>query len=148
MCYRLIVYLYKQKNSDFTTFQEMTEEFQKTLRHDDFIYTTDLCTTVSWVDTMVASLTHLESSKYWYTNCNNFPSLFHFYFLGCSSYSLKLRRLLLRWKSYSYKLNMTRTCSFYSLWTVSYCGHAHINFVGVSRIPGACDLGFPLNHKF
>lgn len=59
--------LIKQNNSDFNTFQELTEEFQKTLRHEDFIYTTDLCTTVSWMDTMVASLTHLESSKYWYT---------------------------------------------------------------------------------
>ncbi len=44
----------------------MTEEFQKTLRHDDFIYTTDLCTTIPWMETMVTSLTHLESSKYRY----------------------------------------------------------------------------------
>ena len=39
----------------------MTEEFQKTLRHDDFTYSTDLCTTVPRMDTMVTSLTHLES---------------------------------------------------------------------------------------
>lgn len=53
-----------QRACKFTNFQEMTKGFQKTLRHDDFIYTTDLCTTVSWMETMIASLTHLENSKY------------------------------------------------------------------------------------
>ena len=44
----------------------MTEEFQKTLRHDDFTYTTDLCTNLVWMETMVASLSHLQSSKFRY----------------------------------------------------------------------------------
>jgi len=42
----------------------MTEEFQKTLRHDDFTYTTDLCTSITWMETMVGSLTHLQNSKH------------------------------------------------------------------------------------
>ena len=44
----------------------MTEEFQKTLRHDDFTYTTDLCTNLVWMETMIASLCHLQSSKFRY----------------------------------------------------------------------------------
>ena len=53
-----------QRASNFTNFQEMTEEFQKTLRHDDFTYTTDLCTNLGWMETMVASLSHLQNSKF------------------------------------------------------------------------------------
>ena len=53
-----------QRASNFTNFQEMTEEFQKTLRHDDFTYTTDLCTNVAWMETLVTSLSHLENNKY------------------------------------------------------------------------------------
>ena len=53
-----------QRASNFTNFQEMTEEFQKTLRHDDFTYTTDLCTNLAWMETMVASLSHLQNSKF------------------------------------------------------------------------------------
>ena len=68
-----------QKASNFTNFQEMTEEFQKTLRHDDFTYSTDLCTTVPWMDTMVTSLTHLESSKYRLASqCCSLADLFPF----------------------------------------------------------------------
>lgn len=44
----------------------MTKEFQKTLRHDDFTITTDLCTSVTWMETMVASLAHLRNSKHRY----------------------------------------------------------------------------------
>ena len=49
---------------NFKNFHEMTEEFQKTLRHDDFVYSTDLCTSKMWIDTFIATLTHLENSKY------------------------------------------------------------------------------------
>lgn len=41
----------------------MTKEFEKTLRHDDFTYKSDLCTTIPWMETLVASLEHLEASK-------------------------------------------------------------------------------------
>lgn len=44
----------------------MTKEFQKTLRHDDFTITTDLCTSVMWMETMVGSLAHLRNSKHRY----------------------------------------------------------------------------------
>ena len=44
----------------------MTKEFQKTLRHDDFTITTDLCTSVTWMETMMGSLTHLQKSKHRY----------------------------------------------------------------------------------
>ena len=64
ICLHSFFLILTQRDSNFTNFQEMTEEFQKTLRHDDFTYTTDLCTTVPWMETMVASLTHLENSKY------------------------------------------------------------------------------------
>jgi hypothetical protein len=53
-----------QRASNFTNFQEMTKEFQKTLRHDDFTITTDLCTSVTWMETMMGSLTHLQKSKH------------------------------------------------------------------------------------
>ena len=53
-----------QKANNFMNFEEMTKEFQKSLRHDDFTYTTDLCTTIQWMETLIASLQHLESSKY------------------------------------------------------------------------------------
>ena len=46
------------------TLNEMTKEFEKSLRHDDFTYTTDLCTTVTWIETMLASLKHLEKRKH------------------------------------------------------------------------------------
>lgn len=42
----------------------MTEEFQKTLRHDDFTYSSELCTNKPWIDTFVATLGHLENSRY------------------------------------------------------------------------------------
>lgn len=42
----------------------MTKEFQKTLRHDDFTITTDLCSSVTWMETMVGSLVHLRNSKH------------------------------------------------------------------------------------
>ncbi len=53
-----------QRASHFTNFQEMTEEFRKTLRHEDFTFTTDLCTTVTWMEILLASVSHLETSKY------------------------------------------------------------------------------------
>ena len=49
---------------NFTNFDEMTKEFQKTLRHHDFEYSIDLCTNKCWIDTFVASLSHLENTKY------------------------------------------------------------------------------------
>ena len=52
-----------QRASNFTNFHEMTKEFQKTLRHDDFTITTDLCTSVMWMETMMGSLIHLQNSK-------------------------------------------------------------------------------------
>ena len=53
-----------QKASKFSNFQEMAEEFQKTLRHDDHMYSTDVCTTVPWMEALLTTLTHLENSKY------------------------------------------------------------------------------------
>lgn len=44
----------------------MTKEFQKTLRHDDFSITTDLCSSVTWMETMMGSLLHLQNSKHRY----------------------------------------------------------------------------------
>ncbi len=44
----------------------MTKEFRETLRHDDFMYSTDLCTSKRWIEIFMASLTHLENSKYRY----------------------------------------------------------------------------------
>lgn len=42
----------------------MTEEFQKVLRHDDFAYSSELCTNKPWVDTFVTTLGHFENSRY------------------------------------------------------------------------------------
>uniref|UniRef100_A0A1X7UK09 Ion transport domain-containing protein n=2 Tax=Amphimedon queenslandica TaxID=400682 RepID=A0A1X7UK09_AMPQE len=56
--------LKKQRENNYMTLNEMTKEFEKSLRHDDFTYTTDLCTTVTWIETMLASLKHLENSKH------------------------------------------------------------------------------------
>ncbi|CAI8027680.1 hypothetical protein GBAR_LOCUS15790 [Geodia barretti] len=53
-----------QRASNFTNFQEMTKEFQKTLRHDDFSITTDLCSSITWMETMMGSLLHLQKSKH------------------------------------------------------------------------------------
>ena len=53
-----------QRASNFTDFHEMTREFQKTLRHDDFTITTDLCASVTWMETMMGSLIHLQNSKH------------------------------------------------------------------------------------
>ena len=63
-CTHAHTHTHTQRASNFTNFQEMTEEFQKTLRHDDFTYNTDLCTNVAWMETLVTSLSHLENSKY------------------------------------------------------------------------------------
>lgn len=41
----------------------MTRDFQKTLQHEDFTYTKDLCTTVQWMETLLLTLEHLEISK-------------------------------------------------------------------------------------
>ena len=59
-----VILLCTQIEDNFKNFQEMTEEFQQSLRHDDFTYSTELCTNKTWIDTFLATLSHLENSKY------------------------------------------------------------------------------------
>ena len=56
----------------------MTEDFQTTLRHDDFTYSSELCNTKPWIDTFVATLIHLENSKYRYENAYYLAILIQF----------------------------------------------------------------------
>ena len=53
-----------QKDNHFANFKEMLSEFEKTLRHDDFSYTTEICTSPLWMDTMLTSLQHMEANRY------------------------------------------------------------------------------------
>ena len=57
-------YLLYQKDNHFANFKEMLSEFEKTLRHDDFSYTTEICTSPLWMDTMLTSLQHMEANRY------------------------------------------------------------------------------------
>lgn len=56
--------MFSQIEDNFKNFHEMTEEFQQTLRHDDFTYSSELCTNKTWIDTFITTLIHLENSKY------------------------------------------------------------------------------------
>ena len=42
----------------------MLQDFQKTLRHDDYVQMTDLCTNLIWIETMVTSLDHMDNTMY------------------------------------------------------------------------------------
>ena len=49
---------------NFSNFHDMLQDFQKTLRHDDYVQMTDLCTNLIWIETMVTSLDHMDNTMY------------------------------------------------------------------------------------
>ena len=53
-----------QRDNHFANFKEMLSEFEKTLRHDDFSYTSDICTSPLWMESMLTSLQHMEANRY------------------------------------------------------------------------------------
>ena len=55
-----------QRDNHFANFKEMLSEFVKTLRHDDFSYTSDICTSPLWMETLLTSLQHMEANRYRY----------------------------------------------------------------------------------
>lgn len=63
---------------NFSNFHDMLQDFQKTLRHDDYVQMTDLCTNLIWIETMVTSLDHMDNTMYRYTvyNSNVLPISF------------------------------------------------------------------------
>ncbi|XP_067928927.1 cation channel sperm-associated protein 3-like [Watersipora subatra] len=56
--------LERQKMGNFSNFHDMLQDFQKTLRHDDYVQMTDLCTNLIWIETMVTSLDHMDNTLF------------------------------------------------------------------------------------
>ncbi|XP_002730732.1 cation channel sperm-associated protein 3-like [Saccoglossus kowalevskii] len=56
--------LEKQQGSRFSNFHEMMEEFQRTLRHDDYVIMVDLATNLTWLETFITSLDHQDNTIY------------------------------------------------------------------------------------
>ncbi|CAH1796922.1 unnamed protein product [Owenia fusiformis] len=54
----------QQKKGDFSNFHDMVGEFQHTLRHNDCVMMTDLCTNLVWIETFVTSLEHMDNTTY------------------------------------------------------------------------------------
>ncbi|KAK3724334.1 hypothetical protein QZH41_010852, partial [Actinostola sp. cb2023] len=50
----------KQKSSKFANFEEMTQSFKETLRHDDYVIMTDPCTNPTWMETFLTTSDHLD----------------------------------------------------------------------------------------
>ncbi|KAF6030877.1 CATSPER3 [Bugula neritina] len=53
-------FMMKRQQSDV---KRMLER-QKTLRHDDYVQMTDLCTNLIWIETMVTSLDHMDNTMF------------------------------------------------------------------------------------
>jgi len=56
--------LEKQKTSQYANFEEMTKSFYETLRHDDYVIMTDVCTNLMWLETYLDSLDRLDRYAY------------------------------------------------------------------------------------
>ncbi|XP_065061341.1 cation channel sperm-associated protein 3-like [Rhopilema esculentum] len=56
--------LEKQKNSKYANFAEMTQHFRRTLSHDDYVIMTDVACNLTWLETYIDSLDHLDMYSY------------------------------------------------------------------------------------
>ncbi|XP_068684842.1 cation channel sperm-associated protein 3-like [Montipora foliosa] len=52
--------LEKQKNSQYTNFEEMTHSFQQTLRNDDYVIMSDPCANLTWIEAFLTTSDHLD----------------------------------------------------------------------------------------
>ncbi|XP_013402648.1 cation channel sperm-associated protein 3-like [Lingula anatina] len=56
--------LEKQRRGKYSNFHEMVQEFEDTLRHDDFAVVSDISTNLIWLDTLLTSLDHMDNSMF------------------------------------------------------------------------------------
>ena len=54
----------RQKRGKFTDFYEMVHDFEKSLSHQDSIMMPDLCTNIIWMETLMRTLDHMDSTMY------------------------------------------------------------------------------------
>ncbi|XP_074649066.1 cation channel sperm-associated protein 3-like [Tubulanus polymorphus] len=54
----------RQKVGHFTNFQDMVQDFQSSLRHDDYVMMNDLCGNLIWMEMFVTSLDHMDNTMY------------------------------------------------------------------------------------
>ncbi|CAH1245964.1 cation channel sperm-associated protein 3-like [Branchiostoma lanceolatum] len=54
----------KQKGSRYANFTEMAAQFEKTLRHEDYIIMEEMCADLMWIETYLTSLDHQENTLY------------------------------------------------------------------------------------
>ncbi|XP_014669434.1 PREDICTED: cation channel sperm-associated protein 3-like [Priapulus caudatus] len=54
----------KQASSNYKNFNDMVEDFQNTLRHDDYIMMVDMCTNLTWMETLSRTLDHIDNTMY------------------------------------------------------------------------------------
>ncbi|XP_078578081.1 cation channel sperm-associated protein 3-like isoform X3 [Branchiostoma floridae x Branchiostoma japonicum] len=54
----------KQKGSRYANFTEMAAQFERTLRHEDYIIMEEMCADLMWIETYLTSLDHQENTLY------------------------------------------------------------------------------------